>query len=222
MRAVQDVAAGARSDAGEADNVDNDEVIRSYYAAVEKLGPLVRVSVSDMISHLTAALNVKPAQPAGTTTPHLLFNNTAVRFKDTTVRVRVAIVDGGANIFTITTPVWDALIKALPENHRKKLQATVEPSTSRGVFGEGNAVSAKAQAALHCVIAPGTPYEASLNHTSMMVVMPSTGFGMLVPTDWMLAYNGYVVPQDSQLHYTIDTDDGQKHARRHQHRVRKR
>ena len=48
MRAVQDVAAGARSDAGEADNVDNDEVIRSYYAAVEKLGPLVRVRVSDM------------------------------------------------------------------------------------------------------------------------------------------------------------------------------
>ncbi|XRB22378.1 hypothetical protein RI054_30g122300 [Pseudoscourfieldia marina] len=48
MRAVQDVAAGARSDAGEADNVDNDEVIRSYYAAVEKLGPLVRVCVSDM------------------------------------------------------------------------------------------------------------------------------------------------------------------------------
>ncbi|XRB21249.1 hypothetical protein RI054_26g110980 [Pseudoscourfieldia marina] len=40
MRAVQDVAAGAGSDAGEADNVDNDEVIRSYYAAVEKLGPL--------------------------------------------------------------------------------------------------------------------------------------------------------------------------------------
>ena len=41
MRAVQDVAAGAGSDAGEADNVgsdageadnvDNDEVIRSYY-----------------------------------------------------------------------------------------------------------------------------------------------------------------------------------------------
>ncbi|XRB16109.1 hypothetical protein RI054_11g59520 [Pseudoscourfieldia marina] len=48
MRAVQDVAAGARSDAGEADNVDNVEVIRSYYAAVEKLGPLVRVRVSDM------------------------------------------------------------------------------------------------------------------------------------------------------------------------------
>ena len=60
MRAVQDVAAGAGSDAGEADNVgsdageadnvDNDEVIRSYYAAVKKLGPLVpiRVRVSDM------------------------------------------------------------------------------------------------------------------------------------------------------------------------------
>ena len=51
MRAVQDVAAGAGSDAGEADNVgsgageadnvDNDEVIRSYYAAVKKLEPLL-------------------------------------------------------------------------------------------------------------------------------------------------------------------------------------
>ena len=46
--APDDVAAGAGSDAGDADNVENDEVIRSYYAAVEKLGPPVRVRVSDM------------------------------------------------------------------------------------------------------------------------------------------------------------------------------
>ena len=106
-------------------------------------------------------------------------------------------------MFTVTRPVWDALMEALPEHEAKELKESVYDTSSSGAFGRGEAFAAKASAMLHCVVGIRTDYEAALNHTSMMVVPSNNGFGMLIPTDWNLAYDAYVIPSTCRLSYML-------------------
>ena len=139
----------------------------------------------------------------GACTAHILHEHAGVKYGNTMVMARTAIVDTGSNLWTMTDKMWKRLLDELGEEEARKLEATAREGRSFGVHGEGRGLVLPAMAELAIAVrAPGGEL-AAVNKLALMIVPEQEGFDMLVPTQWAYAFNAHVRPREAVLRFEM-------------------